>query len=81
MGDGKSHRPIADEHDVVGALHYAPCDERWILDSADGSDSARAPRGAVHHLRVELDLTLFVRQAAKANRVIIGIVLDLVDDC
>src|SRR6266478_1637182 len=67
---------VADDHYVIGALHYGFGEAGDVLDAADAGDGAGAVSGAVHAAGVELDFALFVGQAAIAYRVVVGIVLD-----
>src|SRR5229473_3444666 len=74
--DREAARAIADNHDVIGALHHGFGEARDVFDAAHARDGAGAVRGAVHDAGVQLDFALFVGEAAVANGVVVGVVFD-----
>ncbi len=79
VGLGELQGPGPDEKDAVGALHDEARHLRRVLDALERADGARLHRAAVHDGSIELHDALFVRDAAVADRHVIGIVLDDVD--
>src|SRR6266852_5172309 len=73
---GEAARAVADDHDVIGALHHGLGEARDIFDAAHARDGAGAVRGAVHDAGVQLDFALFVGQAAVADGIVVGVVFD-----
>ncbi len=76
FGNRESARAVADNHDVIGALHHGFSKPRDILDAAHGSDRTGAARRPVHDAGVKLDLAFFVGQTAVADGIIVGVVFD-----
>src|SRR6266852_7660373 len=74
--DREAARAVADNHDVIGALHHGFCEAGNVFDAADARDGTGAVRGAVHDASVELDFALFVWQAGIADGVVVGVVFD-----
>ena len=54
---GERTRTLADQQIVPRALHHQPRDADRIGDVADRGDRARLERRAIHHDRVQLDMT------------------------
>src|ERR1700726_4691027 len=61
---------------MIRLLHHYFCDERRVLDLLNRADSPAAPRRTMHYAGIKLDDAIFIRQAAVAHRVVIGIVLN-----
>jgi hypothetical protein len=67
---------VADQQDVVGAIHHLQRDLGGIPDVPDPGHRAAQAARAVHHAAVQLDHPLFVGQAAVADGHVVRIVLD-----
>ena len=68
-------RAFADQHDVAGVFHHGLRHHRDILDVAHAADRTGAARRTVHAAGIEFDDAFFVGQAAKADGIVVGIVL------
>jgi hypothetical protein len=64
---------LTDQQHVVGQLHDFQGHPRRVLDVTQRGDRTRQMRRAMHHRGIQLDDTFLVRQAAVADRRVLGV--------
>ncbi len=74
--NGKSPRPVANNHHVIGFFHHRFRQPRNIFNAPHARDRSRAVRGPVHHAGVEFYFPFFIGQSAVPNGVVIRVVFN-----